>query len=74
MNEVTFSWDDRKARANQNKHGVSFEEAATTFSDERARLKYDPDHSSYIRQLKFLKLYKQLSIIGLQRFRIFTFG
>ena len=45
MNEVTFSWDDRKARENQRKHGVSFEEATTAFADERARLKHDPGHS-----------------------------
>jgi len=45
MNEITFSWDDRKARENQRKHGVSFEEATTAFADERARLKHDPDHS-----------------------------
>jgi len=45
MSEVTFSWDDRKERENQRKHGVSFEEAATAFADENARLKHDPDHS-----------------------------
>ena len=45
MGRLSFSWDDRKDRANQRKHGVSFEEAATTFADENARLKHDPDHS-----------------------------
>lgn len=45
MHELTFSWDDRKERENQRKHGVSFEEAATVFADENARLKHDPDHS-----------------------------
>ena len=45
MNEMTFSWDDRKERSNQSKHGVSFEEATTAFADENARLKHDPDHS-----------------------------
>jgi uncharacterized protein len=45
MDRLTFSWDDRKDRANQRKHGVSFEEAATAFADENARLKHDPDHS-----------------------------
>ena len=45
MVEVSFSWDDRKERENQRKHGVSFEEAATAFADENARLKHDPDHS-----------------------------
>ena len=45
MNELTFSWDDRKARENLRKRGVSFEEATTAVADERARLKHDPDHS-----------------------------
>ena len=45
MNELSFSWDDRKERDNRRKHGVSFEEAATVFTDENARLKHDPDHS-----------------------------
>ena len=45
MNELTFSWDDRKARENLRKHSVSFEEATTAFADERARVKHDPDHS-----------------------------
>ena len=45
MNGMIFSWDDRKERDNQRKHGVSFEEASTAFADENARLKHDPDHS-----------------------------
>ena len=45
MDEIDFSWDDRKERENQRKHGVSFEEATTVFADENARLKHDPDHS-----------------------------
>ena len=45
MAGVAFSWDDRKERENQRKHGVSFEEATTAFADENARLKHDPDHS-----------------------------
>jgi len=45
MNEIAFTWDDRKAKDNLRKHGVSFEEATTAFTDERARLKHDPEHS-----------------------------
>jgi uncharacterized DUF497 family protein len=30
---VTFDWDARKASANLRKHGVAFDEAATTFDD-----------------------------------------
>ncbi len=43
---LTFEWDSRKAAANLRKHGVSFEDARSVFSDERARLIDDPDHSA----------------------------
>ena len=46
MDKIIFTWDDRKAADNLRKHGVSFEEAATVFMDENARLLHDPDHSS----------------------------
>jgi uncharacterized DUF497 family protein len=40
-----FEWDPKKALSNQEKHGVSFEEAATVFCDPMAMTIYDPDHS-----------------------------
>lgn len=45
MDDLRFTWDARKNLENQRKHGVSFQEAATVFGDENARLKHDPDHS-----------------------------
>jgi uncharacterized DUF497 family protein len=45
MSTLRFEWDERKAAANAQKHGVSFEEARSVFFDERARLIDDPDHS-----------------------------
>ena len=45
MSELRFEWDPRKARANQQKHGVSFEEAESVFLDEQALLLDDPGHS-----------------------------
>jgi uncharacterized protein len=42
---ITFEWDDKKAAANQTKHGVSFDEAQTVFADDNALLICDPDHS-----------------------------
>jgi uncharacterized DUF497 family protein len=44
--DVTFEWDGAKAATNRRKHGVSFEEAATTFLDPFARIFDDPDHSA----------------------------
>ena len=54
MTRIVFSWDDRKESQNLQKNGVSFEEAATVFADENARLKHDPDHSQ--REDRFLLL------------------
>lgn len=45
MRWLRFEWDRRKAAQNRRKHGVSFEEASSVFSDERALLLPDPDHS-----------------------------
>ena len=45
MAELEFTWDESKARVNAKKHGVTFGEAQSAFSDERARIIDDPDHS-----------------------------
>ncbi|MDQ7075602.1 MAG: BrnT family toxin [Gammaproteobacteria bacterium] len=45
MDSINFEWDEVKNASNQNKHGVSFEEAQSVFSDELGRLIPDPDHS-----------------------------
>jgi hypothetical protein len=45
MDEIRFSWDDKKVKQNIRKHDVSFEEASTVFLDENAIEFFDPDHS-----------------------------
>ena len=40
-----FDWDPRKESANQQKHDVSFREAATVFNDLLSATFPDPDHS-----------------------------
>lgn len=40
-----FEWDPRKAREDQDKHGVDFDEAATVFRDPKAISIFDRDHS-----------------------------
>ena len=42
---TVFAWDREKARINREKHGVSFEEAATVFGDHGAMILAVPDHS-----------------------------
>lgn len=44
---IDFEWDENKASGNKKKHKVTFDEAATVFSDPYARLIDDPDHSDY---------------------------
>ncbi|MEX2471322.1 MAG: BrnT family toxin [Gemmatimonadota bacterium] len=44
MTQIRFEWDLAKAAANERKHGISFEEARTAFSDEQGLLLDDPDH------------------------------
>lgn len=46
MPDLRFAWDARKEALNRRKHGVSFAEAETAFSDEHALLVDDPDHSA----------------------------
>lgn len=45
MKELRFEWDEKKFNLNQRKHGISFLEAQTVFSDENGLLLDDPDHS-----------------------------
>jgi uncharacterized protein len=43
---MQFEWDPEKAKRNQKKHGVSFEEAVTVFYDPLAATFEDADHSA----------------------------
>ena len=42
---MEFEWDPEKDQRNQDKHGVSFDEASTAFGDPFAWTIDDPDHS-----------------------------
>ena len=46
MSSLSFEWDEKKSTSNLKKHGVSFEEAITVFSDDFGRLIPDPDPDS----------------------------
>jgi uncharacterized DUF497 family protein len=43
--QYEFEWDPEKARANLEKHGVSFEDAAGIFLDPHASSLFDEDHA-----------------------------
>jgi uncharacterized DUF497 family protein len=45
MTIFAFEWNEEKALINISKHGVSFEEASTVFSDDHSITIYDEAHS-----------------------------
>lgn len=60
---LRFEWDPVKAASNLRKHGVSFEDAQTVFSDEHARLIDDPDHSQEEDRLVLLGMSSSLRLL-----------
>ena len=63
MSTLRFEWDERKASANERKHGVSFDEARSVFFDERARLIDDPEHSEDEDRLILMGLSNSLRLL-----------
>jgi uncharacterized DUF497 family protein len=43
---VDFEWDAKKAIANAQRHGVTFDEASQVFADDHSSTVADPDHSA----------------------------
>jgi uncharacterized protein len=60
---MRFDWDPAKARDNLRKHGVSFEEARTVFSDDQAILIADPEHSDEEERFVLLGLSSTLRVL-----------
>ena len=42
---INFEWNSVKAKSNEKKHRVSFDEAQSVFFDEYAQQFFDPEHS-----------------------------
>jgi len=63
MKSISFSWDDRKNKANKKKHGVSFEEAQSVFFDDHALEYYDPDHSESEERFLMLGLSHKIRVL-----------
>lgn len=63
MSSIRFEWDPKKAQANLRKHKVSFEDAQSVFSDERALLIDDPDHSEEEDRFVLLGLSQSLRLL-----------
>ena len=45
MSKIRFEWDRRKARSNEKKHGISFDEVSSAFYDDSGLIIDDPGHS-----------------------------
>ena len=41
---LLFEWDEKKAKSNNIKHGITFEEASTAFADDLSITIEDPLH------------------------------
>ena len=63
MEDINFEWDETKNKSNKKKHGISFEEAQTTFFDEFARFISDPDHSVSEERFILLGLSSELKVL-----------
>ena len=53
---MLFEWDEDKARSNLRKHGVSFDEAQSVFTDQFSITIPDPEHSNEEERLLILGL------------------
>lgn len=51
---IEFEWDAQKDQSNQDKHGVSFDEARSVFFDDNATQFFDDEHSD--REDRFILL------------------
>lgn len=63
MEPIRFAWDEAKNRANQRRHGVSFEEARAVFYDPKAIQFYDDDHSEWEDRFLMLGMSARLRIL-----------
>ena len=63
IGRVNFEWNEKKAVANHEKHGISFEEAQTVFKDSNALRIYDPEHSNEEERFVLLGLSSALRML-----------
>jgi uncharacterized protein len=63
MNPITFQWDEQKNQINQEKHGISFEEAKSVFFDDYAIQFWDEEHSQDEERFLLLGRSSQMRIL-----------
>jgi uncharacterized DUF497 family protein len=62
-----FEWNERKARANLAKHGISFEEAATVFADPRVLVIDDGGSEGRLVAIGLSARFRVLCVVHVQR-------
>jgi uncharacterized protein len=63
MKTIHFTWNKTKSKVNEKKHGVSFQEASTVFSDEMAVEFFDDEHSEWEDRFLLLGLSNKLNLL-----------
>lgn len=63
MNNIQFTWDQKKNKSNEKKHGIAFEEAQSVFFDEHAIEFFDSDHSNKEDRFILLGLSARLRVL-----------
>jgi uncharacterized DUF497 family protein len=62
-----FEWDSAKASLNVRKHGVSFEEASTVFSDQSYLLQPDAENNDRFVAIGMSGVLRMLVVVNLER-------
>lgn len=63
MADLRFDWDPKTAASNEKKHGITFREAQSVFSDEDALVIPDPDHSQVKERCIILGMSSQVRVL-----------
>ncbi|MEG3845077.1 BrnT family toxin [Microcoleus sp. herbarium14] len=63
INKITFQWDEQKNKINQQKHGISFEEAESVFFDDYAVQFWEEEHSQEEERFLLLGISSKMRIL-----------
>jgi uncharacterized DUF497 family protein len=63
MKKIHFQWDESKAKSNEIKHQISFQEATSVFYDECAIEFYDDVHSKWEDRFLLLGVSDKLNLL-----------
>jgi uncharacterized protein len=63
VKKIRFEWDEQKDKINQQKHGISFEEAESVFLDDYAVQFWDEEHSQDEERFLLLGLSSKMRIL-----------